>query len=337
MRQRSPTIADVASLAGVSTATVSRVVNGDARVSPHMNQLVSAAISELGYRQNAVARGLATGRTGTVGVLIPDVEGPLYAQMARGIENALRLHGMRFMSMSSDREPGREESAIRLLLEQNVESLILIGSILDEETHTRIIPGAIPLVFIQREYDSELHQRSLVRIDNALGTRQALSHLVELGHESIAHISGMRKDGFERERAYRAFMQEHGLKARVARGESSAESGSEAAAELLADGSVTAIYCSNDRSAAGVYRHCRDAGIRIPEDLSVIGFDSLHWCEFVSPPLTSVIQDGKALGTAAVDEVLRAIRGDRTARERVISTELAVRGSATQPKARPGR
>lgn len=330
MSKRSPTVIDVAKAAGVSIATVSRALNGG-KVSRQAKAKIEAAIVQLGYRPNAVARSLVTGRSGVVGVVIPDVMGPLYAQITRGIEDVLAPLGMHFIVTTDNRDVQQERQAIEILLGRRVDGLILIGSRLAAAELAQLLVG-VAAVHVQRECE-DAGDAPIVALDNRSGTRAALEHLLERGHRAIAHISGVRRDGQEREQSYRALMLEHGLKPIVIPGDST-EAGGEAAAEALLATGVTAVYCSNDRTAAGLYRALKARGIQLPDQLSIIGFDDLPWVQYLDPPLTTVHQDGREMGRVAARRLMAALAGERGPLQLVVAAELVVRASVARLKGR---
>lgn len=320
MSRRNLTILDVANAAGVSTATVSRALNGG-KISARAQRRVEEAVRALGYQRNTLARGLVTGKTGVVGVLVPDVLGPLYAQMARGIEDVLTPLGMQYTLVTSSRDVAREEVAARFLLEHQVDGLILIGSQLGADELSALV-GDRPAVLVQREGDAA--PLPTLSLDNAQGVRAALTHLFKRGHSQIVHIAGVRRDGEAREQCYAATMEGAGLTPRVIPSDST-EAGGVAAAEVLAaHPEVTAVFCSNDRVALGLYHALRERGVRIPEDISVVGFDDLPWGEFLAPPLTTVRQPGREIGRLAARLLLG--EGD-PADARTVQPELVVRAS----------
>ncbi len=339
--KRKPTILDVAEAAGVSSASVSRVVNEDDRVSEGTRRRVLGAIKLLGYRHNALARSLVTGKSGVLGVIIPDVAGPLYAQIARGVEDVLEPCGMNFMMVTSDRDAEREAALVGLLLGRKVDGLILIGGKLGEVELESLVDEAAPLVLMQRESREEVTRYSVLTLDNAGGSRMALGHLYAAGHRHIAHISGVRQDGEARLAAYLAWMAAKELPPLVLEGDSLESGGARASQVLSFHPEVTAVFCSNDRVAMGLYRAFKARGLHIPEDLSIVGFDDLPWCAYLDPPLTSVRQDGREMGRMAAREVLEHLGGNRTPRTLTLPTELvereSVRDLATPDLAAPAQ
>lgn len=310
MSQRNPTVADVAGAAGVSTATVSRVINGVPRVAARTRYRVQEAIQKLGYRPNRLARSLVTGKSGVVGVLIPDVAGPLYAQIARGIEDVLERRDMTFMMVTSDRDARQEEALIELLLSQRVDGLILVGSRLEEQRLTQRIAPSIPVVLMQREAADPVRCYSILSLDNETGVRAGLEYLCASGHTRIAHVSGVRRDGALRRETYLAVMSEWGLPPLVVAGDGLESGGERAAQELAGYTEVTAVFCANDRTALGLYHALKQRGIRIPDDVSVLGFDDLPYAAYLDPPLSTVRQDGRQMGRLAAEELLVKLAGN---------------------------
>ena len=306
-----PTIIDVAQAAGVSTATVSRVLN-KGKVSDFTKDTVETAIEELGYRRNTVARSLVMGKSGVIGVLIPDVTGALYAQMARGIEDVLNKHNLHYILVSGDRNIEQEQSALELLLERQIDALILIGSDLDEATLSRLLKNVYVTVFIQRESpDTSSSTKLSVGIDNYKAAQDATNYLIQRGHKHIAHITAKRQDGKTRLKAFQETLQNAGLEnTHIADGKGTEEGGYEAMHSLLTDAEntrPTAVFCANDRIAAGAYKAIKDNQLSIPDDISIIAFDDLPWAPYLDPPLTTVRQPAQTMGEAAAFKILDAL------------------------------
>jgi LacI family transcriptional regulator len=329
MPPRNPTIHDVAREAGASIATVSRALNGGV-VSPAARARIEQAVERLGYRRNDVARGLVTGRSGLVGVIVPDLIGPLYAQMARGIEDVLEARGMHAMVVTDHRAPDAERGAVEMLRARQVDGLVLIGSSLPEAA-LRTAAGGVPVALVQREGA----QTSLpeVRLDDAAGVRAVVAHLITLGHRRIGHLAGTRRDGVERREAFVSALRAAGLEpGPVVEGDFTEDGGASAAPRLLDDRSVTAVFCGNDRMAVGLLQVAALRGIAVPHDLSVVGFDDLTWSRFLTPSLTTVRQPGRELGRAAARLVL-APRGEAPTTPVLRTPELIVRSSTAPPSA----
>jgi LacI family transcriptional regulator len=327
-----PTIHDVAREAQASIATVSRALNGGV-VSAAALARIETAVARLGYRRNDVARGLVTGRSGLIGIVLPDLVGPLYAQMARGIEDVLDEHGMHAMLVTDHLEPAAERRSIELLRGRQVDGLVLIGSRLPADALRQALDGT-PVAHLQRDGPDDGDPQ--VRLDDAAGVRAAVRHLLDAGHRRIGHIAGIRRDGLERRDAYLAAMAEAGLEpGPVEVGEFTEEGGEDAAERLLAQRGVTAVFCASDRMAVGLLHAAGRRGLAVPDDLSVVGFDDLSWARYLCPPLTTVRQPGREMGRAAARLVLD---GPSEAAGPVlrIAPQLVVRGSTGPPRARAG-
>jgi LacI family transcriptional regulator len=333
--KRSATILDVAKVAGVSTATVSRVLNG-ARVSATARASVEDAVVRLDYRRNDLARGLVTGKTGVVGVLIPDVIGPLYAQMARGIEDVLEPLGMHYMMVTDNRSLAKEEAALELLLARRVDALILIGCQLEPGRLRAKLRGGPAAVLVQREWAGEPDDFTSVSLDNRGGVTAALEHLLELGHTRIAHIAGVRRDGAERRRCFEAMLRARGLEpGPVVESDSREEGGALAARRLLEASPVSAVLCSNDRVAVGLYSWARANRVCIGRDLSVVGFDDLPWSAYLAPPLTTIRQPARAMGRTAAKQVLAALAGEDVVQSVSVAARLMQRESVRDLRTDP--
>ena len=211
MKKRRPTIIDVAHKAGVSIATVSRVLNGTI-VYEENHRAVTKAIQQLGYRHNKVARGLVTGKSGIIGVIIPDISGYLYGHLARGIEEVMLEQHLHMMIVTNVRDIEQEKANITLLLERQVDAIIILGSYLNDKHLGKLSLGKTPIIFLQRELPQPKSIYSSIDIDNYVGVEQALNELFKAGHRHIAHINGLRRDGLEREEAFVSIMKQQGVK-----------------------------------------------------------------------------------------------------------------------------
>jgi len=325
MPRAHPTIRDVARDARASIATVSRVLNGGV-VSQATRARIEEAISRLGYRRNDVARGLVTGRSGLLGVVVPDVAGPLYALMARGIEDVTEPLGLQFCMLTDNRSAELEAAAIVTLLERRVDGLVLIGSLLDAPSLGRLLAGGPGVVLVEREGDATGF--ATISLDNAEGARIATEHLIACGHRRIAHVTGIRQAGARRLAGYLEAMSSAGLEpGPLIEADFSERSGAVAAEALLTHPEVTAVFCSNDRSALGLFSVVSERGVRIGHDLSVIGFDDLPFSAYLTPALTTVRQDARAIGRLAAERLVAALAGTSAAHHQVVPTELVVRAS----------
>lgn len=324
--QRAPNIRDVARLAGVSYQTVSRVLNDSPSVRQATRERVLGVIEQLGYRPNQAARVLATARSGTIGVLTSQTAqyGPSTSLTA--IELAAARAGYR---LSITTLQGVDDAAIRTaidaLLVQRVEALVVIAPQARVIEVLAAVDIAVPYVTLQGTADDE-HGLS---IDQVAGARLATRHLIDAGHTRIAHIAGPLDwpEAAARFEGHRAELREAGLPERApALGDWTARSGFEAGAELLRSGDVTAVFAANDQMALGFLRACALAGVRVPDDLSLIGFDDIPEAAFLVPALTTVRQDFPEIGRRAVAALLAELRGEPAAHP-PLTPELVVRES----------
>ena len=336
-RPRVPRMADVAARAGVSHQTVSRVLNGMPGVRPETHDRVMAAVEELKYRRNFAAKQLASARSRTLGVVTWGTSqfGPahvLLALEAAARDSAYRLATVSLLSMS--REALR--SAVDQLLEQTVEALVVIvphESVL-REAHSLGLD--VPVVVVE----GDLSETPLTAgVDNAQGARLATAHLLSLGHETVVHLSGplgwaeshARRDG------WRAELEAQGRRVPPLRwgGDWSARSGYLTGASLAREADVTAVFVANDQMALGLIRALHEAGRRVPEDVSVVGFDDLPESQYFEPPLTTVRQDFEELGRRVMDILERVLDGEEQPTADLVPTTLVVRASTAPPSPRP--
>lgn len=321
-----PTIRNVAERAGVSKSLVSLVLRGSPHVSEHRRQAVLQAARELGYRPNAVARSLVEGRTHLVGALVADLHNPFYAEFLDGLQESLHGDGLRMLIGNSQWDPAFEDEAVEAFLELRVDGLVLLGIAPTSETLVEATSYTATVVVGER--DIQLDGVDIVVDDDQLGARLAIDHLVDLGHKRIAHIESRRASHCE---GYLVAMRRHALAPyiMVEAAESTEDGGRAAAMALLTrDPRPTAIFAANDVVALGVLSAAGELGLRVPEDLSVVGYDNTHLSASHHISLTSVDQPRRAMGRSAAALLSDRI-GDpgKAARLREIRPELVVRRS----------
>jgi DNA-binding LacI/PurR family transcriptional regulator len=329
---RAPNIRDVAHQAGVSYQTVSRVLNDSAALRPETRARVLAAIEELGFRPNPAARALATSRSRTIGVLSPEsgLYGPTTSIQA--IEVAARAAGYRVSVTSIDDRDGESIlSGIDFLLRQSIEALVVLAP------HRRVLEAirelsiAVPYVTLEA---TELEDGRGLSVDQSSGARLAVRYLIELGHTQILHLSGPA-DWIEAQARFDGYVQEmvsHELVPLVrVEGDWTADFGYRAGIELLARRDFTAVFCGNDQMALGFIHACVDRGARVPDDVSVVGFDDAPESAHFTPPLTTVRQDFVEIGRRAVAVLLAELQGQTRFDHDPIAPELVVRASASAP------
>jgi len=327
------TIEDIAREAGVSPSTVSRVLNGSRRVAEDKRALVLAAVEQHQYRPSAMARGLARGRSMTIGVLVQDIASPFFAQMVSGVEQGLDNSGYRPMLMTTSwRAKGQatETRSLELLLESEVDGLIVLaGRVPDDDL--RAAAAQVPLVAVARRVAGL--ERQCLCFDNQEGARRATRYLIGLGHTRIAHIAGPsdHPDAQDRRAGYTRALVEAGLQLDerlIVQGKFTAASGLACVEELLMRGEpFSALFTANDQTAYGAMLGLFNHGYHIPADVSVVGFDDQDLSTYTLPPLTTVHQPISEMGRAAAEGLLRLLDGDEPALPSFRS-ELVIRKSA---------
>ncbi len=338
MPDRPATLRDVAAAARVHPATASRALNPETRilVSEDTARRVIEAAGKLGYRPNAVARSLRTRRSHTVGVLIPDLNNPLFPPIVRGLEDRLADAGYVALLGNTDADPGRERTLFEQMRARHVDGFALATATLRDQLLAEAATAEVPLVLMNRlapEYGFPS-----VAADNERGARLAVSHLAQLGHSRIAHIAGPQEasTGVDRLQGFRDGMATHGLKvdeSLVAYARRyTVEEGTRCCRDLLAgQGEFTAITAANDMLAVGCYAALDESVRQCPEDISVIGFNDMPFIDRLRPPLTTVRFPHYQLGTEAAELLLERINGIQgPGKIRYLAPELVVRGSTAE-------
>ena len=329
-------IYEVATAAGVSIATVSRVVNGRPVVAEPTRQRVRAAMQRLGYRPHALARGLAARRSHTIGLVITDILDPYFADIIRGAQEQAESAGYAILLGDTSVHQPREDVLVRRLLERRVDSLIVASSRTSRAYAALVTGEGIPVVCINGQREFFPHS---VQTDNRAGAKLAIEHLVRLGHRRIAHVTGPPGVPTRQERVagYRLALAEAGLRYDpdlIVSGNGHLIESRDAARGLfsLAD-APTAIFAYNDRAAVGCYQACRELGLRVGADVSVVGFDDIVMASWVDPPLTTVSQPRREMGQIAVNLVLGMLRGESAPTHVVVLPQLVERESTAPPVA----
>lgn len=325
---------DVARAAGVSHQTVSRVLNASPSVRPATRERVLVAIAQLGYRRNSAARALVTSRSGTIGLLTlsTNLYGPVSTLIS--VEEAARAAGL-FISVASVRgyDPAPVTAALDHFMNQGVEGIIMIAPVRDAVQVAADLAAQVPMVIIASDTVSGPGYQT-ASVDQEAGARLATRHLLDLGHTAIAHIGGPAGwlDAEARRRGWRHELSLAGAgPGQVMLGDWTAGSGFTIGQQLLAAPLPTAVFCANDLMALGVVRAFTEAGLSVPSDLSVVGFDDIDGVGFALPPLTTVRQDFAALGAACVQLLIAQLDGAESASRTVLTPELIVRASTTEP------
>src|SRR6185436_4353549 len=331
---RRPTIDDVARHAEVSKSLVSLVVRGDRHVSPERRAAALRAVAELGYRPNAMAQGLVQKRTRIVGVLVSDLNNPFFADVIAGIQARARSLGYRVLLNTGDRIQQHEDEAIETLLQLRVDGLIL-GSPLLESAQVVSASKEVPVVVVGRP--ARAASVDSVADDDAAGALAVVKHCVSLGHRRIAHIDGGEGAGaMERRRGYEEAMRKLRLQSEiiVGRGAYTEAGGHQGARELLERRPrPTAIFAANDLAAIGALNAIEESGLRVPQDISLVGYDNTSLAALRHISLTTIHQPRLEMGQLALSTLLERIDQDREEPRRVVlSPSLVVRASTAPPR-----
>lgn len=299
------TIYDVAREAGVSMATVSRVVNNNPNVKPQTRKKVFEAIERLGYRPNAVARGLASKKTTTVGVVIPDISNSIFSEVARGIEDIANMYHYNIILCNADKKKEKEIRVVNTLLEKQVDGLLFMGGAITEDHVQAFKTSSVPVVLCATADEKRLIPS--VDIDHEKAAYDAVNVLIQNGHKNIAMISGTLQDpanGFARYQGYKKALEDAGIPLReeyVRIGNYRYESGLEVTKYFLElPERPTAIFAATDEMAIGAIHTLQDSGLKVPDDVSVISVDNIRMASMVRPQLTTVAQPMYDIGAVAM-------------------------------------
>ena len=321
------TLLDVARAAGVSPATVSRILNGTAKVSADKRLAVEQAIAEMRFEPNQLAQSLKSGKSMTIGIVVQDIASPFFAEALRGVDDGLKASGYASVIVSGHWNASEEAARIKLLLARKVDGLILLSGHIADQDVLRFATQR-PIVATGRLLNSA-HAKGF-KIDNEHGAMLAVRHLLELGHRRIAFIAGPSNnpDANERLAGYRRALEEANLPFEaklVVEGDLHESSGLLAINHLLENQQhFTAVFAVNDQTAYGVRLSLYRKGIRVPDDMSVIGFDDLPTSLYTTPPLTTIRQPLYEMGLAAATALLGIIN-DKAADISLPPLELVVR------------
>lgn len=325
-------LGDVAHLARVSTATVSRVINETGYVSEVSRQRVLRAVQRLHYHPNAHARMLASGRSNQIGLLISDISNPFFPELVKSIERTAYQHGFEVVLSETDYHPERLAKAVRRFLERDVAGVLVMASELDLQTIDGLARRQVPLVLL--DVPTTGQRTSTVAVDYAKGIDEAVRHLAALGHRHLAYVGGPRHLGSaaKRLKAFQAAARRYiGAEPapRLYDGDFRLEGGLRAASEILtAHPRPTAVVTANDLMALGVMKACRAEHVQVPRDMSIVGFDDISFAVLADPPLSTVCLPREELGRRAVEALLQSLKGGSTGpREVVVPTYFLSRGS----------
>ena len=333
--QKPASIKDIARIAGVSHSTVSRALHNSPLVTRETVEQIQKIAGEVGYRASAVARGLVTRKTHTIGVVVTTVTDPWVGEVLSAIELAANDHGYSVFLADSNADPLREKNVVHSFAELRVDGIVVTSSRVGALHTPMLSQMMVPIVLINNQHPGEFVHS--VMIENLDASRAATDHLIALGHRRIAYIGdqfGHYSDA-ERFAGYREALKHAGLPfdpQLVAHGDGKADGGPAAMEQLLAlPQPPTAVFCYNDMTALGVLRAIHARGLRVPADISVVGFDDLFFAPYTQPPLTTVRQPRRKMGQMAFESLWKLMSGEEPLEIRV-PAELIVRESTAPPK-----
>jgi LacI family transcriptional regulator/LacI family repressor for deo operon, udp, cdd, tsx, nupC, and nupG len=341
MSDRSVSIRDIAKAAGVSHSTVSRALHDSPLISLEVRQRIQRLAQEMGYTPNAVAQSLKGQRTTTIGLVVTSIADPFVGRVVRGIEETAQDAGINVFLSVSNNDPQREMAVIEAFHRRRVDGVISAAAQIGGQQTQRLAHSKIPTVLINQQADAGTGELHWVEVDDYAGARQAVDHLLALGHRAIGYLGAGNRPRSNRRRlaGYRAALSAAGSAGderwiKVAPPERRLHSddvadGQASLPELLRAG-ITAVFCYNDMIAVGALLACRELGVAVPDQLSVIGFDDIELARYVTPPLTTVHQPKLRLGELAMRMLLDLLDG-RPVSNQMLSTELIVRASTAPP------
>jgi len=331
-RSKRATVKDVSLAAGVSTATVSRVLAGFDEVSDETRQRVLEAAKALNYQPNRNARNLRKNTISKIGIIISDIQNPFFGSVVRGIEKITIKDDYTLILGNSDEDPEREKKLIAMLLEEGVAGIILVPTNTNLDNYRAVIGSHTPFVVIDRQLP--LPDLDMVLVNGAAGSETAIDHLFSLGHRKIGFVGGMKHLPVmqAREQGYLAALQKHRLpfvEDYLRYGNNRQDGGHAAVCELLSlPQPPTAILIANNLMTLGGLQAIHESGLDIPDQISLVGFDDMDWASSLRPPLTVVAQPAYEMGETAAGILLERIHNpDRTSQTVILDTRLVVRSS----------
>ena len=329
-------IKDIAGVAEVSHSTVSRALRDSPLISEETKARVQQIAQDMGYSPSAIARGLVTKRTQALGLVVTSIADPFVAEVAQGIEERALTHGYSIILCQSQSDPDREIAAVDILREKRVDAIIVTASRVGSYYLPLLEQLSVPVVLINNQQEGRyVHS---VGTDNVHGGRQAACHLLDLGHTRLGFIAGPEWAAQSRQRldGARHALRERGLDfdpAHIAPGNGRCEGGERAMTQLLSHPSPpTGVFCYNDMTAIGALRAAQQAGVRVPDELSIIGYDDVAYACYVTPPLTTVKQPKHEMGCQATEMALALLEGGDAVQNLLVPGELVVRESCGPPR-----
>lgn len=328
------TIRDVAKLAGVSIATVSRVLNGKGYVHSKTKLKVQNAVEELQFQPNSVAQGLASKKSGMIACVLPDITNPFFAELARAIEDAAKLEGYTVVICNSDDNKDEERNYIEILKNKYIDGIVIASQTIDKNDVAQLKNGGIPTIMLDRVPEDE--DMIVIRAQNYNGAKLAVNHLLDIGCKKVAHIYGPQTIIPARERL-KGFQDSVGnfewyTEQLLTSGDFEIEGGMSATRELLKKNpDIDGIFAGNDLMAIGAIKVLLSMGIRVPEEVAVVGFDDISISKIIEPELSTVSQPIYEMGREAVNLLVKSMKNEiDIPRNTVFDVKLIKRGSTSR-------
>lgn len=326
MARKRATLKDVAKAAGVSLASASYAVNRTGSLGDDTRTHILKVAEELGYRQNLAAKAARTGKTGAIGLVVPDMTNPFFPSLAQSVVQRARQNGYSVFVTDTEGDQDQESQVIRQLIDRGVDGIVWFP--VNDQNSIGKIATDIPIIVLDRTVSGF----ECIQADYGEGGKLASEHLLELGHRRIGIIAGPLDVKSMRDRceAAREAVERSGEVAFFVENAFSTEL-SKTVADAISSQLATAVFCGSDLIAIGVMRHARQSGIKVPEELSIVGFDDIPWAEYCTPGLTTVEMPVDEMATEAVDAVIRKIEGESDANRRVVfGVSLVTRNSTAR-------
>jgi len=323
------TIKDVANLAGVAVSTASYALNNSPRVSQETKEKVLAAAKQLNYQPNGIARDLKLSKTNTIGLILSDLSGPFYSELIKGVQDITIANGYDLIAISS--LGGKNSTAVKFLKEKRADGIIILAHNIDNNLIISAAREDMPIVLLDRPLKAKYVLN--IQVDNEGGAYKAVEHLIALGHRKIVYLSGPNNsyDNLKRFEGYKKALITHNIsfsKRWLYQGNFTKEGGYHAAKlMLLQDDLPDAIFAANDEMAIGVIEAFKEAGLKIGEDVALVGFDDIQLAKYVNPSLTTVKQPMKEMGVLAAQQIFQALNGNFSTDYILLETELIIRDS----------
>ncbi len=340
MRRQEVSIEDIARAAGVSHSTVSRALRDSSLISADVRERIQQLAREMGYTPNAIAQSLQTQRTNTIGLVVTSIDDPFMGDVVQGIEEVAQGTDFNIVLSISHNDPNQEIAIIEAFHRRRVDGILVAASRISNMQKERLVHIQVPTILINSQAESHYKLLQWVAVDDRKGARLAVEHLLHLGHRSIGFLgiesrpksSRQRLEGYQKALAAAGVSLQENWIAIASGSKASLEEDVAVGQSLLPrllDAGITAVFCYNDMVAIGVLRACRERGICVPEDLSVIGYDDIKMADYVTPALTTIHQPKERLGRLATEMLLDLLNA-RPVRNRILAPTLKLRASTAR-------